>query len=80
MKQIKQKTKQNITFTANTHLIHEARKKAAREQQSLNSLFLNWLREYTQPKPEPTSYTALMKKLEYVTPGRKFTRDEMNER
>lgn len=70
----------NITFSAEESLIDKARKKAQRENTSLNKRFREWLKNYAARGESVEEYKALMKKLDYVKPGKKFTRDEMNER
>lgn len=70
----------NITFTADESLIEKARKKARRENSSLNKRFREWLKHYATDDLSKEKYKDLMQKLDYAKPGRKFTRDEMNER
>ena len=70
----------NITFSADDYLIKKAREKAVREHKTLNVIFRNWLAEYVHQNKQKVDYRHLMKKLNYVTPGRKFSRGEMNER
>jgi hypothetical protein len=70
----------NITLSADDKLIEEARKQAAQQHTTLNNLFRDWLIQITARKQAISEYDALMKRLTYVKPGRKFTRDEMNER
>lgn len=73
-------TMKNITFTANESLIKKARDRARRENTSLNKRFREWLEQYATIGEADTDYHQIMKKLNYAQPGRKFTRDEMNER
>jgi len=70
----------NITLSADDKLIEEARKHAAQKHTTLNNLFRDWLVQMTARKQAVSEYDALMKRLDYVRPGRKFTREEMNER
>lgn len=70
----------NITFSAEESLIEKARKKARLENTSLNKRFREWLKHYAARGESKGEYKNLMKKLEYVKAGKKFTRDEMNER
>ena len=70
----------NITFRADEELIRRAREKAAREGTSLNALFRQWLRDYVEPEAAASEYRAFMERLSHVRAGRKFTREEMNER
>ena len=70
----------NITLSASEELIRQARKKAASEKTSLNERFREWLTTYVNAKEFDSEYKKLMNRLRYVNSGRKFTRDEMNER
>ncbi|HUD06589.1 MAG TPA: hypothetical protein VMR34_01760 [Candidatus Saccharimonadales bacterium] len=70
----------NITLSADDKLIEEARKQAAQQRTTLNNLFRDWLKQIAARKQAVSEYDSLMKRLDYVRPGRKFTRDEMNER
>ncbi len=70
----------NITFTANEELIEKARDRARRENTSLNYRFREWLEQYATKGDKNKEFEKVMKKLSYARPGRKFSRDEMNER
>ena len=70
----------NITFTADEQLISKAREKAKRDRKSLNVAFREWLSQYVENDRLSADYTKLMMRLKYVKPGKKFTRDELNER
>ena len=72
--------RRNVTFSAEQSDIDLAREEAQHRNTTLNELFREWLREVAGRKARAEEYRALMKKLEYVDAGRKFTRDEMNER
>lgn len=72
--------KKNITLVAEEELIEKAREKARQEKFSLNSLFQNWLRQYVGQEKAGVDYDQLMEKLSYAAAGRKFERDELNER
>lgn len=61
-------------------MIIKAREKAAREHTSLNSLFQQWLRQYIHSDEAEKKYQELMDSISYACPGRKFSREEMNER
>ncbi|MFC2130885.1 hypothetical protein ACFLSQ_05580 [Bacteroidota bacterium] len=69
----------NITLSADAEMIELARQKAREEKTTLNTYFRLWLKQYTQ-RNNDLNYKELMKKLAYAKTGRKFTRDEMNER
>ncbi len=70
----------NVTLSADDHLIEQARRTAKTQHKTLNQAFREWLESYTQPDRAVDEYEALMKRLSYVQAGRKFTREEMNER
>ena len=72
--------KKNITLSADADLIEKARQKATQEQSSLNERFREWLKQYVEPQGIADNYLRLMDQLEKVQPGRKFSRDELNER
>ncbi len=70
----------NITFSADEELIRKARDKAGRERTTLNEAFRRWLRHYASGEPKTSDFAAFMDSFGEVRPGRKFSRDEMNER
>jgi hypothetical protein len=71
----------NITFTADEDMIREAREQAIAEQTSLNEQFRIWLESYARKRRAARAMEAIDRLTErYSTGGRKFTRDEMNER
>jgi hypothetical protein len=70
----------NITLSADEHLIEQAREVARAKRTTLNQAFREWLESYSRPSDVIARYDDLMKRLSYVRVGRKFTRDEMNER
>ncbi len=75
-------TMKNITLSADKYLIEEARQQAAEEHTTLNVKFREWLEDYTQRKRKAEEAMAFIHELRkrVRTGGRKFTRDEMNER
>ena len=72
----------NITLSADEKLIEAARQRAASEHTTLNQQFRIWLEEYVRRKQQADEAMATIRELQekYSTGGRKFTRDEMNER
>jgi hypothetical protein len=72
----------NITLSADEHLIEAARTRAQAEHTTLNEQFRKWLAEYARRENSADTALALIKELQRKarTGGRKFTRDEMNER
>ncbi len=71
----------NVTLSADENLIEAARQRAANEHTTLNEQFRIWLAEYAR-KQQLRFYDDTIKELQgkYSTDGRKFTRDEMNQR
>jgi len=69
-----------IIFRAEATLIEQARAKATSENRTLNDLFQDWLRRYVQTRPSSQNYAELMRQLRHVSSGRKFSREEANER
>ena len=70
----------NITLSADEALIREARRQAALHNTTLNELFREWLERYVARQDSLARYEELMGRLSHVSAGRKFTREEMNER
>jgi len=72
----------NITLSADEKLIEAARERARAECTTLNDLFRRWLTDYTQRQQQADRAMEVIRELQvYVrTGGRKFTRDELNER
>jgi hypothetical protein len=72
--------RQNITFSADKPDIERAREVARSQNTTLNELFRDWLRGVARREVQAERYRALMARLRHVNSGRKFTREEMNER
>jgi hypothetical protein len=70
----------NITLSAEEHKIELGREAARDENRTLNDAFREWLDWYGSRRVTRQQIEALYEKLKYVNAGRKFTRDEMNER
>ena len=71
----------NITLSADEKLIEAARVRARAEHTTLNDEFRRWLEEYTRREARTLEFDALTEELRgRVRLGRKFSRDEMNER
>ena len=72
----------NITLSADDNLIEAARARARAENTTLNEEFRRWLADYVRQQNRVDAAMALIEELceEVRTGGRKFTRDEMNER
>ena len=71
----------NITLTADSSLIHLARKRAMQDKKSLNQSFREWLARYAGKNQAKPKYQELMKRLSHVDlSDSHFSREEMNER
>ena len=70
----------NVTLSADDHLIDQARLVAKAQHKTLNSAFREWLEQFTRQSGNAQEFDSLMKRLHHVRAGRRFTRDEMNER
>ncbi|MGH9392707.1 MAG: hypothetical protein ACRD1E_00930 [Terriglobales bacterium] len=71
----------NITLSADEELIEAARAQARRRNTTLNAEFRKWLESYAgRPRMTKQEFDELMARLNHVDAGRKFTREEMNER
>lgn len=72
----------NITLSASEHLIDAARRRAVSEHTTLNEQFRSWLEEYAGCQQQASAALETVRTLRgsLSTGGRKFTRDEMNER
>jgi hypothetical protein len=70
----------NVTLSADEDLIEQARLVARAQKKTLNSAFREWLVQFTQGTGSVQEFDSLMKRLRHVRSGRRFTRDEMNER
>jgi hypothetical protein len=72
--------RRKITLSAEETAIREARRRAAQEHTTLNELFRRWLDDYVARGSTTDNYPALIAHLSHIRAGRKFTREEMNER
>lgn len=72
----------NITLSADERLIDAAREKARQQRTTLNEQFRRWLQDYAGRKEQAERAMKLIEELQgrIKTGGRKFTREEMNER
>jgi hypothetical protein len=70
----------NITLTAEPAAIERGREVARDENRTLNEAFREWLDWYGSRRVTREQIQALYERLKYVNAGRKFTREEMNER
>ncbi len=72
----------NITLSADEGLIEAARERARAEHTTLNEQFRLWLAEYVRREQRATRAMTVVRELQEQvrTGGRRFTREEMNER
>ncbi len=70
----------NITLSADGDLIEQAREVARARKTTLNRLFREWLADLAGSSERERAITKLLERLAYAEAGRKFTRQEMNER
>jgi hypothetical protein len=70
----------NITFSADESAIERAREVARSEHRALNDAFREWLVQYGSRRVSAAEVRERYDSLRHVNAGRKFTRDEMNER
>jgi hypothetical protein len=70
----------NVTLSAEDVLIKKVREKAKKEQRTLNELFREWMRRYINKSDPIKGYNEFMEHIDYANAGRKFSREEMNER
>jgi len=68
-----------ISFRADESLIQKARLVAVSLRARLHAAFPKWLKECSQMS-HTREFHKLMTKLRHVEAGRRFTRDDMNER
>ena len=70
----------NITLSAEAEIIKKAREKASNEHTTLNATFRQWLKQYINRNTKIIDYNNFMDQLNYVEPGRHFSREDLNER
>jgi len=77
----------NVTFSADESIIERACEVARSEGKELETAFREWLDSYASRfvadevrRPTAEEIDALFRSLKHVNAGRKFSRDEMNER
>lgn len=71
----------NITFSADAALIDAAREAARSEGTTLNEQFRLWLEGYARKRQADRAMETIQRIRSYASSdGRKFTREEMNER
>jgi len=72
--------KKNITFSVEENLIARAREKAVSQKTTLNVVFRRWLKQYAERGRIAEEIDMLMESMDYTYSGKKFTREDLNER
>jgi hypothetical protein len=70
----------NITFNTDDRIIDLARKKAAKSNTTLNVLFRQWIISYAKDSNLADELDIFLENTNYISAGRSFSRDELNER
>lgn len=70
----------NVTLSAEDELIDRARLVARQRHTTLNEAFREWLQQFTANSGDVKQFDHLMSRLGPLKAGRRFTREEMNER
>jgi hypothetical protein len=71
----------NVTLSADEQLIENARRRAESEHTTLNSLFREWLARYAgEPRMTAEQIRQVVAAADHFRAGRRFTREERNER
>ncbi len=70
----------NIRLSADAKLVAQARPVARQRHATLDAASRERLRQYADRNQVARNYEALMDRLSYLRPGRKFAREEMNGR
>lgn len=74
-------TMKNITLSADESLIEGARRRAKAENTTLNNVFREWLAHYAAtPHLSREDVRRVAASVGHFRAGRRFTRDERNER
>ncbi|MEI8241940.1 MAG: hypothetical protein WCI17_01610 [bacterium] len=70
----------NITLSADAGLLQQARRQASAEHRTLNDIFRRWLDQYVSQATASDTFDTLMHRLDHVSAGRKFSREQLHER
>ena len=70
----------NVTFRIQEDMLRKAREKAGKERKSLNHLVNQWLKNYSVVQDVAFDVHRYLDRVRGAKIGRKFTREEMNER
>ncbi len=69
-----------ITLSADGDLIERARLIAREQRRTLNEAFREWLAQFARSAGDAQVFDALMMRLRNVDAGRRFSREELNQR
>ena len=69
-----------ITLSADEDLIERARLIAREQGRTLNDAFREWLAQFARSAGDAQGFDALMMRVQKVDAGRRFSREELNER
>ncbi|WP_210415754.1 hypothetical protein [Leptospira bouyouniensis] len=71
----------NVTFRVeDDKLIEKAKLKAMSINRSLNDLFIEWLKNFSNENGNEIDYKKYITKYKHIQIQKKFSRDQMNER
>lgn len=73
----------NVTFSADKAVLERARARAKQRSTTISKEFRAWLQQYADEEAQERvrAFREIMAKINYASSGgRKFTREEMNER
>jgi hypothetical protein len=70
----------NIELSADKDLIARARVTARAQHRTLNEAFREWLEKFAGGSGDAQRFDALMKRMKHVDAGKRFSREELNER
>jgi len=71
---------ETFVLTAEKETLEDARKAAETENRTLEEVVRELLAKYAAGVERGRRFDAVMEQMKYVNAGRKFTREEMNER
>lgn len=70
----------NVTFSISPVVLQRAREKAMAERRTLNELFRGWVEGYVRGNKPAHDFRSVMLQLQHVNSGKKWSRNELNER
>lgn len=71
---------ETFVLTAEKETLEDARRAAQTENRTLEEVMRELLEKYAAGIERGRRFDAVMEQMKYVNAGRKFTREEMNER